>query len=264
LLRNITIQKSIRLRIFFTFIVLYFLVIPVFSQIKVTGTVFDKSNINYVEAVSVFSTGGKIVLTDSMGRYSIQTKMGDSLYFVYNNKPTQKFAVSSIANTEQFDISIHVPVKSRIKMLQEVIVYSKNYKLDSAENRETYAKFFNFKKSSFQTSIAPSGSVGLDANELINMFRFRRRKQMQQFQNWLEKEEQEKYVNYRFSKVFVRRITQLTSPALDTFLVWYRPSYRFTTTSSLVDFNQYVLNASYHFRNIMGLPQIIVGNKEEE
>jgi hypothetical protein len=250
------------LRTFFTFIISTFLSAIVFAQTTVKGTVFDKGNVNYVEAVIVYSTSGKVALTDSLGRYYIQTKAGDSIYFVYNNKPTQKFAVSKIDNVEQFDISIHVPVKAKYGLLKEVTVYSKNYKNDSAENRETYAKFFNYKKPGLSTSITPGGGVGLDANELINMFRFRRNRQIRQFQLWLEKDEQEKYVNYRFSKVFVRRITQLNSPALDTFLVWYRPSYRFTSNSSLIEFNQYVLNASYHFRKIMGLPEM-VGRKEE-
>ena len=58
----------------------------------------------------------------------------------------------------------------------------------------------------------------------------------------------EKYVNYRFNKIFVRRVTQLKSPLLDTFLVWYRPTYEFASTSSELDFNQYILNASYHFK----------------
>jgi hypothetical protein len=250
------------LRIFFTFCFSFLLAKPVFAQITVRGTVFDKSSINYVENVAIYSTNGKVAISDSLGKYSIQTKSGDSLYFVYNNKPTQKFPVNSIQNTEQFDISIHLPLKAKYGLLKEVTVYSKNYKNDSAENRENYAKFFNYKKPGFSTSITPGGGVGLDANELINMFRFRRNKQIRQFQLWLEKEEQEKYVNYRFSKVFVRRITQLPSPAIDTFLVWYRPSYRFTTMSSLVEFNQYVLTASYHFRKIMGLPEM-TGRKEE-
>ena len=73
---------------------------------------------------------------------------------------------------------------------------------------------------------------------------------MKAFQKRLEADEQEKYVNYRFNKIFVRRITQLNGKGLDTFLVWYRPSYEFTSNSSEIEFNQYVLNASYHFKKM--------------
>ncbi len=207
----------------------------------------DNSKINFVEAVGVMSTSGKIAVTDSLGKYSIQTGVDDSLYFIYNNKPTQKFAVGKIPNTSQFDISLHIPVKSRYSLLKEVVVFSKNYKQDSAENRENYGEIFSFKKQSIQTSISPGGGVGLDADELINIFRFKRNKRLKAFQQRLEADEKEKYVDYRFNKTFVRRITQLQSPALDSFLVWYRPSYEFAASSSEIEFNQYILNASYHF-----------------
>ncbi len=212
----------------------------------------DNSKINFVEAVGVMSTGGKIAVTDSLGRYSIQASAEDSLYFIYNNKPTQKFAVNKIANSAQFDISLHIPVKSRYSLLKEVIVYSKNYKQDSAENRENYGEIFSYKKQGIQTSISPGGGVGLDVDELINAFRFKRNKRLKAFQQRLEADEKEKYINYRFNKVFVKRITMLQSPALDSFIIWYRPTYEFAATSSEIEFNQYILNASYHFKKTIG------------
>ncbi len=212
----------------------------------------DNSKINFVEAVGVMSTGGKIAVTDSLGKYSIQAKGEDSLYFIYNNKPTQKFAVNKIPNTAQFDISLHISVKSRYSLLKEVVVYSKTYKQDSAENRENYGEIFSYKKQGIQTSVSPGGGVGLDANELINLFRFKRNRRLKAFQQRLEADEKEKYINYRFNKVFVRRITQLQSPALDSFLIWYRPTYEFAATSSEIEFNQYILNASYHFKKTVG------------
>jgi hypothetical protein len=222
------------------------------AQVAISGTVLDNSKTNFVEAVTVASTGGKITYTDSLGKYSIQTKNGDSLYFIYNNKPTQKFAVNKIPNSAEFDISLHIPVKSKYGLLKEVVVFSKSYKQDSIENRENYGEVFSFRKNGIGTSIAPGGGVGLDANELINAFRFKRNKRLQAFQKRLEADEQEKYVNYRFNKVFVRRITQLQSPLLDTFMIWYRPTYDFSAATDELEFNQYVLNASYHFRRTIG------------
>jgi hypothetical protein len=250
------------LRILFTFLLL-FIITNSFAQLVVKGTVLDKSKINYVEGVTVQTTSGKIALTDSLGKYSIQTKTGDSIFFSYNNKPTQKFAVNTIANNEQFDISLHIPVKSKYGLLKEVTVFSKSYKSDSIENRQTYAKVFNYKKPGIETTITPGGGVGIDANELINIFRFRRNKQLRKFQIWLEKEEQEKYVNYRFNKRFVGRVTQIKGAALDTFLVWYRPSYFFTSTSSDVEFNQYILDASYNYKRIIGDRRKLEARREE-
>ena len=238
------------MRLFFTIVVIYFSCFITSAQIVVSGTVLDKGKINFVEGVTVMSTANKITFTDSLGKYSLQTKSGDSIYFVYNNKPTQKFAVSKIPNAGQFDISLHISVKSKYGILKEVVVYAKNYKQDSLENRQNYGEVFSFRKNGIGTSISPGGGVGLDANELINMLRFKRNKRLKAFQERLEKDEQEKYITYRFNKIFVRRITQLSGASLDSFLVWYRPSYEFTSNSSELEFNQYILNASYHYRRM--------------
>ena len=191
--------------------------------------------------------------TDSMGRYSIQVKAGDSIFFVYKNKPTQPFGVNTIANPAQFDISLHLNIESKYSVLKEVIVYSKTHQEDSIENRQTYANVFRYEKPGLSTSITPGGGAGADVNELINIFRFRRNKRLKAFQQRLELEEQEKYISYRFNKISVARITGLSGSALDSFLVWYRPDYDFMLASTEIEFNQYILNASYQFRKIMPL-----------
>jgi len=239
------------LRIVLLFIFFSSFSIVLRAQYTVSGTVLDKSKINRVENVKVLSTGGMFTITDSMGRYSIMVKPGDSLTFVYKNKPTQPFAVNTINNLQQFDISLHLNIESKYSVLKEVIVYSKSYKEDSIENRQTYADIFRYEKPGISTSIAPGGAVGADVNELINIFRFRRNKRIKAFQQRLEMQEQEKYIDYRFNKITVGRITGLSGLALDSFLVWYRPSYDFTQLSSELAFNQYILNASYQYRKIM-------------
>ncbi|RYY72004.1 MAG: hypothetical protein EOO13_01105 [Chitinophagaceae bacterium] len=218
------------------------------AQTTVSGSVLDKGKINLVPGVRVVSTGGMFDMTDSMGRYSIPVKPGDSLFFVYNNKPTQRFAVNKIPNTSQFDIALHVFVNSKYSVLKEVVVFSKTYKEDSLENRQTYADVFEYQKPGLSTSITPGGGVGADVNELINIFRFKRNKRLRAFQNRLEDQEKDRYVNYRFSKIMVGRITGLKSPQVDSFIVWYRPSYEFAARADEVAFNQYVLNAYYHFK----------------
>lgn len=230
------------------------------AQMTISGTVLDVTKANRVENVRVISTGGMLTITDSMGRYSIKVKPGDSLFFVYKNKSTQPFAVNTIADPLQFDISIHLPIESKYRVLKEVIVYSKSYQEDSIENRQNYANVFEYKKPGLSTSVVPGGGVGADVNELINLFRFKRNKRLKAFQNRLEAQEQEKYVSYRFNKITVKRITGLSGVALDSFLVWYRPSFEFTQMSSELVFNQYILNASYQYRKWMPLGE---AKKEE-
>jgi hypothetical protein len=132
--------------------------------------------------------------------------------------------------------------------MKEVVVFSKSYRQDSLENRSTYADVFNFQKPGIKTNLGTDGIAGADPNEIINMFRFKRNKRLKKFQLRLELEEQEKYVSYRFNKIFVRRLTQLQGEQLDAFLLRYRPSYEFTSEANELVFNQYILNCSYQYK----------------
>ena len=221
--------------------------VAVNAQMTISGTVYDISKKNLVEGVRVINSDGKIVTTDSMGRYSINVQVNDTVSFFYRGKPTQPFPVSKISSPTQFDISLHTAVESKYKVLADVKVYSKSYREDSIENRETYKGIFNYRKPGLQTTMSPSGVAGVDLDEIINIFRFRRNKNLKTFQNRLENQEQEKFIDRRFSKTTVSRITRLVSPELDSFMIIYRPSYYFTQQNNDAVFYQYILNCSYVF-----------------
>ncbi len=235
-------------------IILLFSAPTAFGQFLLQGTVYDKGKINYVEGVRVVSSSGIFAITDSMGRYAIYVNDYDSVFFQYSGKPTRKFSVNEVNDPRHFDISILAKVESKYKVLKEVIVYSKSFREDSIENRETYADIFNYEKPGLKTVSNPGGPAGFDVNELINMFRFNRNKRLQSFQKRLIKEEQEKYVDMKFNKVFVSRITGLSGAHLDSFCVRYRPDYVFCKFSNEIHFNQYVLNCSYQYRRLFNLP----------
>ena len=218
------------------------------AQYIVSGTVFDSSKRNYVEHVRIESTGGKSTQTDSMGNYKIQATEKDSLTFIYQNKPTQKFPVKDISNLKQFDISLGVTVKGGYHTLKEVVVYARSYREDSIENRRVYADVYDYRNPTIRTSISPGGVPGADVDEIINMFRFKRNKRLKAFQARVEQQEQDKFIDYRFNRNFVRRITNLNATLLDTFMVRYRPNYEFASTVNDVTFNQYILDCASAFR----------------
>lgn len=218
------------------------------AQIILSGTVYDSSKINYVEGVRVVSTGGLFTVTDSMGRYAIMVAEKDSVAFVFRNKSTQRFSVKAIDDFSHFNISLHVTVKGKYSTLKEVIVYGKSYRQDSLENRQTYADVYDYKKPTIHSSISPDGVAGADINEIINIFRFKRNKRLRAFQLRLEEQERDKYVNYRFNKTLVKRLTQLEGAQLETFMLRYRPGYEFTSNADEPAFNQYILNAAYQFK----------------
>jgi hypothetical protein len=211
------------------------------AQWKLQGTVFDSSRQYTVESVLVQSTAGRMVQTNKIGAYSIEVSDGDSVWFSFNGKPTRKYAVKSISDIDHFDIALRVPVKSGYKQLQEVIVKGRNYRLDSVQNRSDYAKAFDFHRPnlSTMTSIGPGGA-GIDINELVRLFQFRKNKSMERFRSRLLQQEQDRFIDYRFSKPLIRRLTGLDGTELDSFAERFRPTLEFTEASSDYEFQSYI------------------------
>ena len=215
----------------------------------IKGVVYDSSRNYPLEAVSVLSTAGAGTVTNAEGYYEIRVTDRDSIWFSYLNKPTVKFPVVKITNPFQFDISLQVS----IPVLKEVKIFPRNYKLDSIRNRQEYAKVFNYQRPGLKIVTPQYGAgVGLDLDELINVFRFRRNKSMLGFQQRLLLEEQEKFIDYRFNKALVRRLTLLESPELERFMQTFRPSYLFTKMAGDYEFRLYIKQSLYRFKK--GLP----------
>ena len=214
------------------------------AQVRVSGTVYDISRGYPLASVSVISTSGSGTATDSLGRYTIFVHETDSISFSFLNRPTVKFPVKSIPNIYQFDISLHVPVSE----LPAVKVMPRNYRMDSIQNRKDYAKAFDFQKPGIGVTTSPSGVAGLDLNEFISMFRFRYNRRMQAFQKRLLQEEEDKFIDHRFSRALVRRITGLSGDSLIQFINLYRPSLEFTQLSTDYEFLEYIKLASIEFR----------------
>ncbi len=231
---------------------LILLLLPFFSraQLTVEGTVFDQQRKNYIEGVLITGTDGSYAFTDTMGRYRIVVSDTSSLRFQYRGKPTVLFNVKEIIDPRQFDIALHVQSTSQYRVLPEVRVYSRTWLQDSLAFREEYRDIFEYQKPGLSTNVQ-GGVAGADLAELINLFRTKRNRRLENFRNRVEKQEEERYINYRFSRQFVARVTQLPDEQIDSFMVWFRPSYQFTRESSEVEFNQYILDASYLYRDIL-------------
>ncbi len=201
--------------------------------------------------VQVICTCGTMSFTDSIGNYSIYVGEQDSIFFFFSNKPTQKFAVASIRDYSAFDISISMHVPGRYKQLKEIIVYGKNRRQDSIENRLQYDKVFTGDRGGFKfTGSNPEAgmSAGLDLDALINVFRFRRNKSMAMFQQRLIKEEQDRYIDYRFNKAIVQRLTKLKEGALlDEYMQLYRPEYELLTQIIDIELFLYIQGTAKRF-----------------
>jgi hypothetical protein len=219
-----------------------------FSQdILVSGVVLDSTRKFVLPNVKVTSTAGKVSYTDSTGSYNIMASSNDSINFTYRNKPTMWYPVREMKNTRNFDIALQVTLMDGYKTLREVILIGRSYRQDSLENRMKYRKVFNGSTGGLRINSGGdnvNGGAGFDPNEIINLFRFRRNRNLKALQNRLLEEESEKFINYRFNKDLVKQITGFTGSNLERFMKIWRPDYEFTALSSDLEFHTYILEAS--------------------
>lgn len=216
------------------------------QQITIKGTVYNMTRTKPLQSVSIVSTSGRGAVTDSNGHYEITVSDEDSLAFSYLGRETFKYPVKMINAFNDFDISLHVEPTE----LKTVRVAPKDYHMDSLQNRQDYARYFDYKKPKFKLSDPGNGEngVGLDLDEIINMFRFDRNRRLAAFQKRLIQDEQDKFVDHRFNHALVRKIIHLTGPELDTFMIKYRPSFAFAQTSTDYDFDEYIKLAYKQFK----------------
>ncbi|HEY6975431.1 MAG TPA: hypothetical protein VH396_04030 [Chitinophagaceae bacterium] len=215
------------------------------QNIKLSGTVYDYFNKKPLDAVTVQTSSGHKTITDSTGKFAIAVIQKDSVWFSFLSKNTQKYPIDTISDLSNFEVALYVAAN----WLPAVKVRNSNYTFDSLQNRLEYAKAFNFRKPGLKFSSSSStpssyipGSVtaGLDLDEIINMFRFKRNRQLLSMQERLIQQEHDKYINHRFTKYLAQKLTSLTGPSLDTFMSIYRPSYELLTTMNDIELGYYI------------------------
>lgn len=260
--QNIVLTRTI-LQISFFALLIVLLPKTGFSQLTtVSGTVYDITKKTPIEYVSVLSTSEKGTMTDSLGKYSLTLNETDSIYFSFLNKPTPKYAVTSIQNPGAFDISI----LRKIKELPAVFVKQRNYRLDSLQNRLDYEKIFNYSKPGLSTSLNASPGnvgVGLDLDELIDMFKFKKNKRMLAFQKRLQQEEQEKYISHRFNKGLVKKLTGLNPPEIDSFMTEFRPTFDMAIQFNDLEFGQFIVEAFKYYKAGIKINKEVFKREEE-
>jgi hypothetical protein len=214
--------------------------------------VFDVTKRTPLESVAVLTTNGRGAITDTSGRFVINVGETDTIYFTYQGKNTNKFSVSEIKDVANFEISIHVIAHE----LPGVTVQTRNYKLDSIQNRKDYAKVFNYRKPTLRTvtNTSPGGlGASFDLTEIINMFRFKRNRQILSLQKRLVQQEQDKYIDKRYSRRLVIKLTALKGAELDSFMNRYRPTYDFLQTMNDLELGYFVQKCFEHYQQTKGM-----------
>lgn len=214
--------------------VIFFITVCSFAQTKqVQGIVFGNIYRTPVPSVNVFTSSGNTTTTNKNGEYIIAVNSTkDSVWFRFLNKDTKKFSVDTISNPKDFEVRIYLPDYYKFdNELPTVRVTTRDYYKDSVQLREDYANIFNRKSpwknlgSSIGPSNAGNGGIGVDFDAIIGLFRFGYNHRQELYQKFALQVEQDHYIDHRFNKTLVEKITGLYDKERDDYMLQYRPEY---------------------------------------
>lgn len=224
-------------------LLLFFLLsgINTYAQ-KVIGLVIDKVTKQPIPGVSI-NAEGVTVRTNQLGQFEITaphpsdtlkiTAIGYKTLFVAPGKP---------------NILLTIELEPKINGLSEVTVRGdKSFKKDSLANRADFAPQFNYKGP--RVIDAFTGGNGLNfypgeffsVNLLVLVQALTKKSTPEyKFNKILIRDEHEQFVDEKFNRGNVSRITGLKGDTLSVFLVLYRPTYELALKSTDYDMEVYI------------------------
>jgi hypothetical protein len=233
-----------------TFVILFSSAQTMQSQVLITGTVYNHKSGMPLRGVSVLAVSGKGTATDSLGHYLVRLALSDTFYCSWLGKVTEKHAVKDIPPNQPFDFDLN-EVEIRPLPALFVIGTANAYFQDSLSDRATYNKAFGYegKSGPQERNLNQAGGVGLGW-DLENMVQPASDNRSEALRQRLEENEKDKYIDHRFNQALVKKITRLDSPKLDSFMVWYRPSYYdLHEFESDYSYFQWISNTAKKFEN---------------
>src|SRR6185437_5810983 len=211
------------------------------AQQFLTGKVFKMNSTEFLQSVSIHNiTEQRYDLSEEDGSYRIQAAPGDHISFSSVGYKADTLTVTASLLTANCPIYLDI----RAQTLQSVRVGEfSNYQLDSMDRRKEYAWVYDHENTP-KVARDRQGADGVGVT--FNVFRNTgsAAKQRIRLEKRLEKEEEDYYVDSRYNKDYVTKITHLKGDSLKEFMTRYRPSYDYCRKAANVDILIYI-NDSY-------------------
>lgn len=213
-----------------------------FSQTNIVAGVINDLNFDPVARAKVFTSGGATAYTDSLGTFYMSVaNLSDSVYVLFNNNTSRGY---SIPPNRILSITLNMfLVESEFsdkESLPDVVVQNSNHYLDSIQNRSDYAKIFDPTTSGEYLLKFLSNPINI--GYLFKTFQFKQNKKRQVYKDFAVFLEQEKHIKQRYTKLLMRKYTDLEGEELEAFMGRYAPSYEKLQSMDDITLAQYVIN----------------------
>jgi hypothetical protein len=206
------------------------------AQQFLTGKVFKKGSTEGLLSVSIHNiTSQRYDLSEEDGSYHIQAAPGDHIAFSSVGYKADTLTVTASILTASYPIYLDI----RPVTLQSVRVGElSNYQLDSIDRHKEYSWVYDRSATEHIAKERQGDGVGIEMNIFRNTSTAARERT--RLLKRLQKEEQDDYVDSRYSESYVSKYTHLTGDSLKAFMKKYRPSYDYCRKAATVDILVYI------------------------
>ena len=213
-----------------------------YTQTRLTGKVLDKWYDRVIMAATIKNISqNKTAQSDMGGNYRIPAAAGDVLSFSSAGYITDTIVVMSNMLTAPFNVFLN---RNIIELEKVEIGRLNRYQADSISRREEFNDVLTKRNTRLLggKGNTPTDGVGITLSP-VSYFSKKERNE-RRFKKMFERQEEELYIDYRFSFEYVSGITGLRGDSLRSFMLRYRPGYAFCRRSGNADMLLYI-NDSY-------------------
>jgi len=211
------------------------------AQSILTGRVFDGFSETRLGDVSIYNKSSGLRIRAAIdGTFSLEAKEGDSLIFTRTGFVPDTVRVSFEHLLTRYDVNLQ-----HEDILLKNVTVTNSYGADSLARRNYYSDIYR-RQAGLTGYNTPSSGFGIVLSP--GSFFSGKAKQKRRLKKRLEKEEEEKFIDYSFPQAWVERMTGLKGDSLSLFLYRYRPSYDFCRRNSRDQMLVYVNDSLKEFR----------------
>lgn len=224
------------------FVGVFFIALNAFAQEQeLSGVVFDNDTHNRINRVNIKNERTQIKLfNNTKGEFSITVKPGDKIVAI-----AEGYYVDTLTYTNQAALVFYL---KRVAIpLKEVLVK------DSVENAKKRYEELRKQFSSLNRltnrdllSIGQTG-VGISIDAIWNSLS-REGRNAKKLQGIMERDYMNNFIDEKFNKALVSKITGLSGDKLTVFMLNYRPAYYFVYGASDYDLVSYIKMAYLRFQ----------------
>ena len=215
------------------------------SQQFLTGKVYKKETTEVLVSVSIYNISRRLhELSEESGSYRVQVAPGERVIF-----SSVGYQADTLTVTPDMLLGTYpVYLEPKVQTLQSVTVGSQsNYQVDSIARRNEYSWVYDH-GSVARLEKDRKGADGVGAN--IDLFKkgSSADQQRERLKKRLIKEEQEYYIDSRYNKEYIARLTHLQGDSLVKFVAQYRPTYDYCRKAATVDILVFISDNIKKFR----------------